>query len=146
RDAAGRDLSSLLVSPLSGGGGEVALLTTPPRGRVLYRAAAGAISPPISAGLGWDQRRYLSRSAETMQIIKKCWTEEVFDWEGPHYHLKGVRAMPKPVQQPHPPIFMPARNPRAMERNAREGYGANQGAGRWTLEQIDSGWWRQWHT
>ena len=80
-----------------------------------------------------------------MQIIKKCWTAEVFDWEGKHYHLKGVRAMPKPVQKPHPPIFMPARNPRAMERNAREGYGANQGAGRWTLEQTDPGWWRQWH-
>src|SRR6266571_7194653 len=86
----------------------------------------------------------LSRSAETLQIIKKCWTEDVFDWEGTHYHLKGVRAMPKPVQQPHPPIFMPARNPRAMERNAREGYGATQGAGRWTLEQTDPGWWRQW--
>ena len=125
---------------------DVALVDILSQGRVLFKAGAGGIFPPISAGLGWDQRRYLSRSAETMQIIKKCWTEDVFDWEGRHYHLKGVRAMPKPVQQPHPPIFMPARNPRAMERNAREGYGANQGAGRWTLEQTDLGWWRQWHT
>ena len=43
--------------------------------------------------------------------------------------------MPKPVQQPHPPIFMPAQTPKAMDRNAREGYGANQGAGRWTFER-----------
>jgi alkanesulfonate monooxygenase SsuD/methylene tetrahydromethanopterin reductase-like flavin-dependent oxidoreductase (luciferase family) len=58
---------------------DVALVDILSNGRVLFKAGAGGIFPPISAGLGWDQRRYLSRSAETMQIIKKCWTEDVFD-------------------------------------------------------------------
>ena len=32
-----------------------------------------------------------------------------------------------------------------MERNAREGYGANQGAGRWSIEHEDLGWWKEWN-
>ena len=124
---------------------DVAMVDILSNGRVLFKAGAGGPFPAISSGLGWDWRRSLSRSAETMQIVKKCWTEEVFDWEGKHYRLEGVRATPKPVQKPHPPIFMPAMNPRAMERNAREGYGANQGGSRWSLERTDLGWWKQWH-
>ena len=124
---------------------DVAMVDILSNGRVLFKAGAGGPCPPISAGLGWNPRRQLSRSAETLHIIKKCWTEEVFDWEGQHYHLKGVRAMPKPVQQPHPSIFMPAQTPKAMDRNAREGYGATQGAGRWTFEREHLGWWKHWH-
>ena len=124
---------------------DVALVDILSNGRVIFKAGAGGVYPPISAGLGWNQRGYLSRSAETMQIIKKCWTEEEFDWDGRHYHLKGVRVMPKPVQKPHPPIYMPAMNAKAMERNAREGYGCNMAAGRWSLEREDLGWWKTWY-
>jgi alkanesulfonate monooxygenase SsuD/methylene tetrahydromethanopterin reductase-like flavin-dependent oxidoreductase (luciferase family) len=38
--------------------------------RVLFKAGAGGPFPPISSGLGWYERARLSRSAETMQIIK----------------------------------------------------------------------------
>lgn len=124
---------------------DVAMVDILSNGRVLFKAGAGGVYPPISAGLGWNPRRQLSRSTETMQIVRQCWTEEVFDWEGQHYHLKGVRAMPKPIQKPHPPIFMPAMNARSMERNAREGYGANMAGGRWTLERDDLDWWKHWH-
>ena len=124
---------------------DVALVDILSNGRVLFKAGAGGLYPPISAGLGWEPRRQLSRSTETMQIVLKCWTEEVFDWEGRHYRLKDVRAMPKPVQKPHPPIFMPAMHAKSIDRNAREGYGANMAGGRWTLEREDLGWWKQWH-
>ena len=124
---------------------DVAMVDIISNGRVIFKAGAGGPFPTISDGLGWYGRAQLSRSAEAMQIVKKCWTEEEFDWEGRHYHLKRVRVMPKPLQKPHPPIFMPAQNPRAMERNAREGYGSNQGAGRWTIEREDLGWWKQWY-
>ncbi len=36
-------------------------------------------------------------------------------------------------------------NPKSMERNAREGYGAAMAGGRWTLEREDLGWWKGWH-
>ena len=124
---------------------DVAMVDILSNGRVLFKAGAGALYPPISDGLGWNPKRQLSRSTESMEIILKCWTEEVFDWRGSHYNLKGVRANPKPVQKPHPPIFMPAMNPKSMERNAREGYGAAMAGGRWTLERDDLGWWKGWH-
>src|SRR5262249_25320301 len=69
---------------------DVAMVDILSNGRVLFKAGAGGPFPPISAGLGWDPRRQLSRSAETLHIVKKCWTEEVFDWEGQHYRLTGV--------------------------------------------------------
>jgi alkanesulfonate monooxygenase SsuD/methylene tetrahydromethanopterin reductase-like flavin-dependent oxidoreductase (luciferase family) len=124
---------------------DVALVDILSNGRVIFKAGAGGIYPPINEGLGWDPRDHLARSTETMKIILKCWTEEVFDWKGRHYNLKGVRVTPKPVQIPHPPIFMPAMNSRSMERNAREGYGANMAAGRWSFEREDLGWWKNWH-
>lgn len=124
---------------------DVAMVDIISNGRVVFHAGAGGAYPPISAGLGWDPRNHLSLSAKTMQIVKKCWTEEVFDWEGKHYHLKGVRMTPKPVQKPHPPIYMPAMSPKGMERNAREGYGANMPIGRWSIEREDLGWWKGWH-
>ena len=124
---------------------DVAMVDIISNGRVLFKAGAGGPFPAVSEGLGWNWRNLLSRSAETLQIVKNCWTEEVFDWEGKHYRLKGVRSMPKPVQQPHPPIFMPAQSAKSVERNAREGYGATMGAGRWTIERESLGWWKEWH-
>ena len=55
----------------------------------------------------------------------------------PEHHVEPDGSIPNPM-----PIFMPAQTPTAMERNAREGHGANQGAGWWTVEREDLGWWK----
>jgi alkanesulfonate monooxygenase SsuD/methylene tetrahydromethanopterin reductase-like flavin-dependent oxidoreductase (luciferase family) len=44
--------------------------------------------------------------AEACTIIRRLWTEEVFDFAGQHYQLGGARCHPKPVQRPHPPILI----------------------------------------
>lgn len=44
--------------------------------------------------------------AEACTLIRRMWTEEVFDFDGTRYQLKGVRCSPKPVQRPHPPILI----------------------------------------
>jgi limonene 1,2-monooxygenase len=42
---------------------------------------------------------------ESIDIIMKCWTsEEPFDFEGRFWHGREVHVLPKPFQQPHPPI------------------------------------------
>src|SRR5438093_6759788 len=42
---------------------------------------------------------------ESIDFILKCWTEkEPFDFEGQFWSGKGVRILPPPYQQPHPPI------------------------------------------
>jgi F420-dependent oxidoreductase-like protein len=73
----------------------------------------------LGLGAGWNEREHtmygfpfadmstrLERFAEQLEIVHRQWTEEVFDFEGRHYRLEGCRALPKPVQNPHPPLIV----------------------------------------
>jgi len=44
--------------------------------------------------------------AEACSLVRRMWTEEVFDFDGRYYQLKGARCNPKPIQSPHPPILI----------------------------------------
>ena len=48
----------------------------------------------------------VARLDEALTIFKRFWTEGPFDFDGEHYSLKGAIGEPKPVQKPHPPIFV----------------------------------------
>jgi F420-dependent oxidoreductase-like protein len=48
----------------------------------------------------------IARMEEACRMIKLLWTEELSDFEGRYYRLDGAIANPKPVQQPHPPIWI----------------------------------------
>ena len=43
---------------------------------------------------------------EGVEIMKAMWTEEVVDYEGRHYRLKGAICQPKPLQTPHIPLWV----------------------------------------
>lgn len=43
---------------------------------------------------------------EGVEIMKAMWTEEVVDYEGEHYTLKGAICQPKPLQEPHIPLWI----------------------------------------
>jgi F420-dependent oxidoreductase-like protein len=43
---------------------------------------------------------------EACQVIRSLWTEQRTSFDGEHYKLTGAIAEPKPVQQPHPPIWI----------------------------------------
>jgi F420-dependent oxidoreductase-like protein len=53
-----------------------------------------------------DQSTRLERFAEQLEIVHRQWTEDSFDFAGRHYRLEGCRALPKPVQTPHPPLIV----------------------------------------
>src|SRR5438067_2187576 len=44
--------------------------------------------------------------AEQLEIVVRSWTEAPFDFEGRHYRLRGLTALPRPVQQPRPPVIV----------------------------------------
>jgi len=46
------------------------------------------------------------RLEEACQVIRSLWTQERASFAGQHYQLTGAVAEPKPVQQPHPPIWI----------------------------------------
>jgi alkanesulfonate monooxygenase SsuD/methylene tetrahydromethanopterin reductase-like flavin-dependent oxidoreductase (luciferase family) len=48
------------------------------------------------------------RYREALELVLKAWSaREVFAWNGRHYQLPMVNLWPRPVQQPHPPIWIP---------------------------------------
>jgi F420-dependent oxidoreductase-like protein len=51
-------------------------------------------------------RERLEIFAEQLEIVARSWTEEGLDFEGRHFRLRGLTALPRPVQQPRPPLIV----------------------------------------
>ena len=61
----------------------------------------------------------VGRLVESLEVIKRLWTEDEVTHHGRFFRLTRARMMLKPVQRPHPPIWFAANNDRAVERAAR---------------------------
>jgi probable F420-dependent oxidoreductase len=61
----------------------------------------------------------VSRLEESLQIIKQLFTEEVVNFSGKYYTITGLRGVPRPVQQPHPPILVGGSGKRMLSIAAR---------------------------
>jgi alkanesulfonate monooxygenase SsuD/methylene tetrahydromethanopterin reductase-like flavin-dependent oxidoreductase (luciferase family) len=60
----------------------------------------------ISNGIVPIEQR--ERYREALDLVVKAWSaKEVFAWNGKHYQLPMVNLWPRPIQQPHPPIWIP---------------------------------------
>jgi F420-dependent oxidoreductase-like protein len=92
------------------------------RGRLVLGIGAGWSSPEQDAygapRLSAEER--VGRLAEACQIIRRAWTEAVFDFDGRYYQLRGVYAEPKPVRSPHPPILIGGKGERRTLRVVAE--------------------------
>ena len=62
----------------------------------------------------------VSRFAEGLSIIKQFFTEETVNFSGKYYTTTGLQPIPRPVQQPHPPILMGTGGRRMLTLAARE--------------------------
>jgi len=73
----------------------------------------------VGMGSGWYEREHEAHGfpfldskqrfalfAEQVEIVVRSWTEERFDHDGPAYRLRDQLALPRPVQQPHPPLVL----------------------------------------
>lgn len=61
------------------------------------------------ANHGLDPRRRLALLREKVLVMKALWTQEEASFDGEFIHLTPSFAWPKPVQRPHPPIFLGCR-------------------------------------
>ena len=57
--------------------------------------------------------------SESLQIIKSLFTQERTTFDGRYYHLKDAIANPKPIQKPHPPIWIGAQGDTTLRLTAR---------------------------
>jgi len=62
-----------------------------------------------------------ARLAEGVELIRRLWTEERVTFTGKFTQVKDLTLAPKPVQQPHPPLWIGARAEKATRRVARLG-------------------------
>ena len=56
------------------------------------------------------------RADEYIQLLKKIWTDDVVEFKGQYYSIPASKIGPKPLQKPHPPIYMGAFSPKAFRR------------------------------
>ncbi len=63
-----------------------------------------------------------ARTRESIQLIQRLFVEDAVSFEGRFTQVKQARLSPKPVQEPHPPIWIGARGPKAITRAAEMGY------------------------
>jgi len=73
-----------------------------------------------AAGAPWQDRG--KRADESIEVLKKIWTTDPVEFQGKHYQIAKSFIGPKPVQKPHPPIYLAAFTPSAMKRVAAEAH------------------------
>jgi probable F420-dependent oxidoreductase len=103
-------------------------------GRIEVGVAAGGRARPFAA-FGADPPAPVARFNEGLALMKACWTEPRITFEGRFWQLDGAAMEPKPVQQPHPPIWIGGNHPDALRRAVRLGDGFF-GAGSQTTPQF----------
>lgn len=74
-----------------------------------------------AVGVPWAQRG--ARTDEYLDVMKTLWRDEVADHRGPLLNFDNVIAEPKPVQNPHPPIWIGGGRGAPMRRAATHGDG-----------------------
>ncbi len=62
------------------------------------------------------------RFDEAVQIMVRAWTEERFSYDGRFFQIDNLRVIPKPVQQPHPPVYQVCVSPDSIEGTALRGW------------------------
>jgi probable F420-dependent oxidoreductase len=63
------------------------------------------------------------RTDEMLEVMKRLWTEEHVTHQGRFFHFEDVTLLPRPQQQPYPPIWVAGRSDAAMQRAALHGDG-----------------------
>jgi probable F420-dependent oxidoreductase len=64
------------------------------------------------------RERRVRRFREGVELIKALWTEPQVRYQGQIYQLDGGTMAPKPMQKPHPPIWLGGTHPDALRRAA----------------------------
>ena len=106
--------------------------------------SGGRFELGIGRGYQWSEFHQLNiplaesraRFDEAIEIMKKAWTEDEFDYRGRFWTFNGIRVLPKPKRRPHPPITIAATSPGGFRQAAERGYNVFLGGSTGTLENA----------
>jgi len=72
---------------------------------------------------GYTREGRVTRFTESVQIMKLLWTESKASFQGRYWNFKDVSMEPKPLQQPHLPLWFGGHHENALKRAVRFGDG-----------------------
>jgi probable F420-dependent oxidoreductase len=77
-------------------------------------------------GIGWSKDEYQAsnipfqnrgkRADEFVQVLKRIWTNDVVEFKGKYYSIPASKIGPKPIQKPHPPVYLGGFSPNTFSR------------------------------
>lgn len=77
-------------------------------------------------GIGWSKDEYQAsnipfqnrgkRADEFVQVLKRIWTDDVVEFKGKYYNIPASKIGPKPIQKPHPPVYLGGFSPNTFSR------------------------------
>jgi probable F420-dependent oxidoreductase len=77
-------------------------------------------------GIGWSKDEYQAsnipfqnrgkRADEFVQVLKRIWTDDVVEFKGKYYSVPASKIGPKPIQKPHPPVYLGGFSPNTFSR------------------------------
>ena len=84
---------------------QIATLDRVSNGRFLFGIGAGWLQEETEI-MGGDFRHRWGQTREHILAMKRLWTEEEAEFHGRFVDFPAVRSSPKPVQDPHPPVYL----------------------------------------
>lgn len=88
---------------------EVATLDVLSGGRVILGLGMGGEKPEQYQAFGIPLSERGKRTNEYIEILKGLWTQPSFSYHGRYYSFDNLEMDPKPIQKPHPPIWVGGR-------------------------------------
>jgi len=83
----------------------------------------GRSSQYEQAGFEIDTEQSREMWQESLEMIPRMWTEDPFEHRGRFVSVPPRSILPKPLQKPHPPLWMAATSPQSWELAGRNGIG-----------------------
>src|SRR5918998_5050893 len=91
------------------------------RGRLIFGVGRSGFARTYAAyGVPYSESR--ERFSETLEVVRRAWTLDAFSFHGTYFSYDNVRLVPKPYQQPHPPIRVAATSPDTFPAIGAQGY------------------------
>ena len=100
---------------------QAAMLDLLSHGRMDFAAGGGHPHSRAYEGFGVDHEKTRAIMEESLKIIQAAWTEEALSFDGQFFRIPEVTVNPKPLQKPHPPIFIAASSKEGVEFSSRLG-------------------------
>jgi alkanesulfonate monooxygenase SsuD/methylene tetrahydromethanopterin reductase-like flavin-dependent oxidoreductase (luciferase family) len=100
---------------------EVAMLDVLSGGRVNWGAGRGYQHTEYTA-FNVPPRESYQIFREYLQVVRQAWTMPRLTYQGKYFQCHDVEVLPKPIQQPHPPIWLAASSAESITWAGSQGY------------------------